>query len=167
LTDKQVPLYCTHGKTGAINSAGECYPHTVEVTGSIPVSPISTADGAATRLSLRQRSHPMVHHRPPALPAYQDELLRSHARPDASHAGGGRQPSVVQPLAGHSGNFRGNRIDVLVREKTVSGFFAATPALCASCGFYEDCRGGFRAVSQQLGTPWRTTTGSAAPSRPD
>jgi hypothetical protein len=36
-------------KTGAINSAGECYLHTVEVTGSNPVSP-TTADFWSERI---------------------------------------------------------------------------------------------------------------------
>ena len=36
-----LPLYLLHPRTRAFNSAVECYPHTVEVTGSNPVTPIS------------------------------------------------------------------------------------------------------------------------------
>jgi radical SAM protein with 4Fe4S-binding SPASM domain len=60
-------------------------------------------------------------------------------------------------LCNHSpvilGNIHRSRFDVLLKEKTASAFLSATPTLCTTCGLYEDCRGGCRAVSQQLSIP--------------
>ena len=73
-----------------------------------------------------------------------------------------RMPLIVDAvgdlrLCNHSpvvvGNIHRESFDEIFKKRYVSQFFATIPPLCSQCEAYARCRGGCKAVSEQLGIP--------------